>query len=200
MAGRGLTPLLIEGYAPEQRDFVALAARLGAANADVILGISYLDDSIAIVRALKKAGVKPKMLGFTIGPGLEEFNAQLGPDSEGILGVVQWLRTSREPGAQDFAYRYHQRYGYNPGVYAVIGYSAGEVLEAAVRLAGTTDHAAVREQLRTMYFRALIGPYSVSENGREKGRLNYVLQWQNNERRLIAPEIVADSKLIYPLP
>ncbi len=40
-----------------------------------------------------------------------------------------------------------------------MGYSAGEILEAAVRLAGTTDHDAVREQLRTMYFRALIGAY-----------------------------------------
>jgi branched-chain amino acid transport system substrate-binding protein len=192
--------VLDEGYAPDERDFSALAKRLGEVNADVVLGISYLDDSVALVRALKKEGVKPKMLAFTVGPGLHDFGAQLGADAEGVVGVVQWLRSVRQPGAQDFAYRFRQRYGYNPGVYAVIGYSAGEILEAAVRLAGTTDHDAVREQLRTMYFKALIGPYSVSETGRQEGRQNYVLQWQEGSRRLVAPDGVAERELVYPRP
>jgi len=192
--------VLDEGYAPEERNFAALAKRLGNVDADVIFGISYLDDSVAMVRDLKAAGVKPRMLGFTIGPGLPEFGRQLGADAEGVVGIVQWLRSSREPGAQDFAYRYKQHYGVNPGVYAVIGYSAGQILEAAVRLAGTTDHDAVREQLRTMYFQALIGSYDVDDTGRQRGRRNYVLQWQDGQRRLVAPENVAERPLIYPLP
>jgi branched-chain amino acid transport system substrate-binding protein len=200
MESRGLRIVLDEGYAPEQRDFTSLAKRLAEVDADMVFGISYLDDSVALVRAVKKQGVKPKMLGFTIGPGLREFGDQLGSDAEGVVGVVQWLRGSRQPGAQDFAYRFYERYGYSPGVYAVIGYSAGEILEAAIRLAGTTDHDAVREQLRTMYFRALNGPYHVNETGRQEGRRNFVLQWQNNHRRLVAPEDIAQSALIYPLP
>lgn len=195
-----VTPIVFdEGYAPDQKDFAALAKRLGAANADVIMGISYLDDSVALVNALKAEGVKPKMLGFSVGPGMLEFRDQLGPDAEGVVGVVQWLRSSKQPGAQDFAYRFSQRYGYNPGVYAVIGYSAGEILEAAVRLANTVDHDAVREQLSTMYFRALIGPYDVDDTGRQIGRTNLILQWQDNQRRLIAPEALSQTELIYPL-
>lgn len=196
----GLQLLLLEGYAPEQRDFAGIAKRLGEVNADLVFGISYLDDSIAIVRALKKEGVEPDMLGFTIGPGLREFADQLGPDAEGVLGLVQWLRSSREPGAQDFAYRFSQKHGYDPGVYAVMGYSAGQIVEAAVRLAGTTEPHAVREQLRTMYFRALIGSYHVDETGRQIGRRNFVMQWQDNERHLVAPEELAQSPLIYPMP
>ncbi|CAA0125294.1 Leucine-, isoleucine-, valine-, threonine-, and alanine-binding protein [Halioglobus japonicus] len=195
---RGLELVLFERYAPEQRDFASLARRLKEVNADMIFGVSYLEDSVEIVRALKGEGVKPNMLGFTVGPGLREFADELGPDAEGILGVVQWLRTSREPGAQDFAYRFARRYGYHPGVYAVMGYSAGEILEAAIRLAGTTEHSAVREQLRTMYFQALIGSYAVNDTGRQIGRRNLVLQWQNGERRLVAPEQLANSPLIYP--
>ena len=200
MESRGLHIVLDEGYAPEQRDFTALAKRLGKVNADVVFGISYLDDSVALVRALKKEGVNPKMLGFTVGPGLREFGDQLGSDAEGVVGVVQWLRGSRQPGAQDFAYRFNQLYGYSPGVYAVLGYSAGEILEAAVRLAGTTDRDAVREQLKTMYFRALVGAYQVDETGRQKDRHNYVLQWQHNHRVVVAPEEIAQNALIYPLP
>ncbi len=200
MEKHGLTIVLDEGYAPEQRDFAKLAKRLGKVDADVVFGISYLDDSIAIVRALKTEGVKPKMLGFTVGPGLREFGDQLGNDAEGVVGVVQWLRGSHQPGAQDFAYRFEQLYGYSPGSYAVLGYSAGEILEAAVRLAGTTDHDAVREQLRAMYFRALVGAYQVDETGRQKDRRNYVLQWQNAHRVVVAPAEIARNALIYPLP
>ena len=196
----GLNILLDEGYAPEQRDFSALADRLAQVDADVIMGISYLEDSVALVRALKKANVKPRMLAFTVGPALREFGDQLGADAEGVVGVVQWLRSVPLPGAQDFAYRYRKRYGYNPGVHAVIGYSAGQVLETAVRLAGTTEHDAVREQLRTMYFRSLLGKYNVNETGRQEGKRNYILQWQEDRRRLVSPENIAERELIYPLP
>ena len=192
--------VLDEAYPENQTDFTGLASRLKQANADVIFGISYLDDSVALVRALKQANVKPKMLAFTVGPAVVEFGEQLGADAEGVVGVVQWLRSVRMPGAQDFAYRYRQRYGNNPGVHAVIGYSAGQVLEAAVRLAGTTDHDAVREQLRTMQFRSLLGKYQVSETGRQEGKRNYLLQWQEGRRRLVAPKNLAERELIFPLP
>jgi branched-chain amino acid transport system substrate-binding protein len=197
---KGLRIVLDEAYPEHQTDFTDLADRLAQADADVIFGISYLDDSVALVRALKKANVKPKMLALTVGPALSEFGEQLGADAEGVVGVVQWLRSVRQPGAQDFAYRYRQRYGNNPGVHAAIGYSAGQVLEAAVRLAGTTDHDALREQLGSMEFRSLMGMYKVNESGRQEGKRNYLLQWQEGHRRLVAPKNLAEREMIFPLP
>ena len=199
-ATAGMRIVLDETYDENQRDFSALAQRLREANPDVILGISYLNDSVALVRALKKAGVKPKMLAFTVGPALHEFGDQLGADAEGVVGIVQWLRSVRLPGAQDFAYRYRRLYGNNPAVHAAIGYSAGQVIESAVRLAGSTDHDAVREQLLTMEFNSLLGQYNVNESGRQIGKKNYLLQWQEGRRRLVEPTTLAESKLIYPMP
>ena len=196
----GVKLVLDEGYPPEQLDFSVLAQRLAKVDADVVLGITYLQDSVAIVRAIKQANVKPRMLAFTVGPGLREFGEQLGEDANGVVGVVQWLRSVPVPGAQDFAYRYRKRYGENPSVHAVIGYSAGQTIEAAVRLAGTTEHDAVREQLRTMYFRSLLGKYNVNETGRQEGKRNYVMQWQDNARHLVAPENLSKHTLIYPMP
>jgi branched-chain amino acid transport system substrate-binding protein len=192
--------VLDQSYDENQRDFSALAQRLNEAKPDVILGISYLNDSVALVRALKKAGVKPKMLAFTVGPALHEFGDQLGADAEGVVGIVQWLRSVRLSGAQDFAYRYRRTYGNNPAVHAAIGYSAGQVIESAVRLAGTTEHDAVREQLLTMQFNSLLGQYNVNETGRQIGKKNYLLQWQDGRRRLVEPKTLAESKLIYPMP
>ena len=119
-----------------------------------------------------------------------------------FLYVREALENGHVSGNGPFTQRCHemlrQRYGYNPGVYPAIGYSTGQVLEAAVRLAGTTQPNAVREQLRTMEFRSLFGQYRVDENGRQEGKRNYVLQWQGGERKLVDPPNLAESQLIYP--
>jgi len=200
-AKQGIAIVVDERYDESQRDFGDLARRIAAANPDVVLGISYLDDSVALTRAFKAAGVKPKMLAFTVGPSLYEFGEQLGADAEGVVGIVQWLRSVRLPGAQDFAYRYRRLYGNDPGVYAAIGYATGEVTEAAVRLAKSLDHDAVRQQLLTMEFGSLLGQYSVDQaTGRQTGKRNYLIQWQDGDRRLVEPKELAERKLIYPLP
>ena len=140
------------------------------------------------------------MLVFAVGASLAEFGQKLREDAEGVVGVVQWLRSIRMPGAQDFAYRFRKLYGNNPAAYAALGYSGGQVMEAAVRLAGTTEHAAVREQLHTMVFNSLLGIFEVDKNGRQTGKNNYLLQWQGKDRRLVKPDNLAESKLIYPAP
>jgi hypothetical protein len=43
-----------------------------------------------------------------------------------------------------------------------------------------------------------MGSYEVDETGRQVGKRNYLLQWQDNRRRLVAPPDVAERKLIYP--
>jgi len=200
LASRGLTLLLDEVYQLGQVDFTALAKKLRDSKADVLLGATYLEDALAISRAFRTIGGKAKkdMVALTVGPALREFGDEMGPAAEGIVGVVQWLRSVKKPGSQDFAYRYRLKYGYNPGVHAVIGYSAGQVLEAAVRLAESTDKDAVREQLKKLEFHSLMGNYKVDETGRQIGKRMYLLQWQNDQRRLVAPPDVAERKLIYP--
>jgi branched-chain amino acid transport system substrate-binding protein len=202
LASRGLTLLLDEVYSLDQRDFTALAKKLRNSKGDVLLGATYLEDSISISKAIGATGgqrrLKKDMVALTVGPALREFGDVFGPAAEDIVGVVQWLRSVRKPGAQDFAYRYRLKYGYNPGVHAAIGYSAGQVIEAAVRLAESTDKDAVREQLKKLEFHSLFGNYKVDETGRQIGKHNYLLQWQDDHRRLVAPPDVAERKLVYP--
>jgi len=191
--------VVLDRSADSIAEIPAMVNELKAANADVIMAIAYLEGATALVRALKREQVDPKMLVFAVGASLAEFGQELQADAEGVSGVTQWLRGIRLPGAQDFAYRYRKLYGYNPGAYAALGYSGGQVIEAAVRLAGTTEHAAVRDQLHDMVFNSLLGIYKVDASGRQVGKNNYLFQWQGNDRRLVAPVNVAESKLVYPL-
>jgi len=192
--------LVLDESAASIGDIAVMVKRLRSANADVIMAIAYLEGGVDLVRELRLAQVKPRMLVFGVAASLAEFGQELQDDAEGVTGVTQWLRGIRLPGAQDFAYRYRRLYGYNPGAYAALGYSGGQVIEAAVRLAGSTDHAAVRDQLHTMVFNSLLGIYKVDAEGRQVGKSNYLFQWQGKDRRLVEPGIVAESKLIYPMP
>jgi ABC-type branched-subunit amino acid transport system substrate-binding protein len=190
-------------YSPDKADFKVLAEELLAieSGADVVLGATYLADSVAIAKSMgDRRRLKVDMVALTVGPATREFSDALGGNLNGVCGVVQWLRSVRLPGAQDFSYRYRQMHGHNAGVHSAMGYSAGQVTEAAVRLAGSTDRDAVREQLRSLRFRSLIGHYQVDDTGRQVAKRNYLLQWQDDRRRLVAPADIAESELIYPRP
>ncbi|MDJ0878027.1 MAG: amino acid ABC transporter substrate-binding protein [Halieaceae bacterium] len=199
----GLRLVMDREYTVDKMDFKVLGQELLdiESQADVVLGATYLDDSINIAKALGTGKrLEVDMVALTVGPALRDFSDRLDGNINGVVGVVQWLRTVRLPGAQDFSYRYRKMHGNNPAVYAAIGYSAGQVTEAAVRLAGSTENDAVREQLGSMRFRSLMGHYQVDETGRQVAKKNYLLQWQDGRRRLVSPENIAERELIYPRP
>ena len=192
--------IVLDTSATDLAKIPAIVSQLARADADVIMAIAYLEAGVILVRELNKAAVKPDMLVFAVAASVAEFGQELLGEAEGVTGVTQWLRSIRMPGAQDFAYRYRKRYGNNPGAYAALGYSAGQVLEGAVRLAGTVEHGPVRDQLYTMVFNSLLGIYKVDEDGRQVGKNNYLIQWQGKDRRLVEPVVLSESKLVYPMP
>jgi branched-chain amino acid transport system substrate-binding protein len=89
--------------------------------------------------------------------------------------------------------------GRNAGVHAAYGYAAGQVLEAAVRLADSLDRDAVREQLREMKFGSLLGRYRVDDSGKQLAKKTFVMQWQNGKRLLVLPTQRRESQIVYPL-
>lgn len=101
--------------------------------------------------------------------------------------------------AYDFSFRYKGITGRNAGVHAAYGYAAGQVLEAAVRLADSTDSDAVRTQLREMRFGSLMGRYRVEDSGRQLEKETFVMQWQDGHRLLVLPKQLRAGPIIYPL-
>ncbi|MFQ5643975.1 MAG: amino acid ABC transporter substrate-binding protein [Thiogranum sp.] len=187
-----------EMYGQDTGDFSDLLQLMKTGKPDLVIGGTYLEDSIAIVRAAKQVRLSPKAIAFTVGPSLREFGDALGADADGVMGVVSWIRSAHLPMARDFSYRYKQKHGHNPGPHVAYGYGGGQVLEAAVRLAGTLDRDAVREQLGKMKFRSLLGHYDVDETGKQVGKSIYVLQWQNGYRLLVLPRLMRESPIQYP--
>ena len=198
-AAAGMKLVFDEEYREDSTDFTELVLRIKATRPDLVIGGTYLQDSIAFVREAKRQNFSPNALAFTVGPALVEFGEALGPDADGILGVVAWMRSGNVPMSYDFSFRYKEMTGRNAGVHAAYGYAAGQVLEAAVRLADSLDRDAVREQLQTMKFGSLLGRYRVDDSGKQLAKKTFVMQWQNGKRLLVLPRQLRDSPIIYPL-
>ena len=197
-ARQGMEIVFDEEYSRNTTDFSAIVEAMRAKDPDVVIGGTYLDDSIAIMKQARKSNLSPRAFVFTVGPALAEFGDALGPDADGVLGVVAWMAAAHMPMAMDFAYRFHRQYGEPPSVYAAYGYGAGLVLEAGVRLAGSLDKDAIADQLRSMKFRSILGAYHVDAAGKQLAKKTYIMQWQHGVRRLVLPRNLRDSPIEYP--
>ena len=189
----GLQIVFDEEYPKDSTEFSDTVARISASNPDIVIGGTYFNDSIAFVHQAKKGKLRPRAFVFTVGPALAEFGDALRNEAEGVMGVVQWIRSDGLPGGYDFSFRYKAKYGRNPGHHVAYGYGAGQVLEAAVRLAGSVNRDKVRQQLADMKFRSLLGHYRVDETGKQIANETQVIQWQDGRRRLILPEQMAEQ-------
>ncbi|MEM7218111.1 MAG: amino acid ABC transporter substrate-binding protein [Pseudomonadota bacterium] len=197
----GLTLVLDASYPQAAPDFDALARRLRRTNAQAIVVGSYLDDGRALARAAHAAGVRAELIAFSGGPALREFASGLDAAAvNGVISSVQWMRSARLPGSFDFGFRYRERFEVYPSYDAAGGYAAGQVFEAAIRLAGSDGVRAVREQLGSLKFRSLLGHYRVDAAGRQIAKRTYLVQWQDQHISLIFPSYLARWDVLYPLP
>ena len=194
----GMQVVFDEQYPLDSTEFSDIVRRMVPTRPELLIGATYLNDSIAFVREAKKQQFSPKAIAFTVGPALPDFGDALGADANGVMGVVSWMRSGNIPMAFDFSFRFKERFGRNAGVHAAYGYGAGQVLEAGVRLAGSLDRDKVRDQLRNMVFRSLLGNYRVDETGKQLAKSIFVMQWQNGFRLLVLPKQLRDSEIVYP--
>lgn len=189
--------------ASERYDSAASMAQAVASiqthDPDVVVVGSYLQDAIEFSNAAASNGLVPRLIGFSGGPALREYGTAVGLErADGVVSSVQWMRSVRFPGAFDFGFRYRQQYEIYPSYDAAGGYAALQVLEAAIRLADSTDPAAVREQLLAMKFRSILGHYRVDESGRQTAKSTFLVQWQDGHISLVHPPHLARWELRTP--
>ncbi len=194
----GLVVVSTERY-QQGEDLQPLINKLKQQNPDVVAVGSYLDDAIAFSKVAAASGFQPKLIGFSGGPALREYGDVLGLSSaDGVLSSVQWMRSVRFPGAFDFGFRYRQQHGIYPSYDAAGGYAALQVLEAAVRLADSTEPSAVRGQLKDMKFRSILGHYRADDSGKQVAKSTYLVQWQDGHISLVYPKLLARWDLRFP--
>jgi branched-chain amino acid transport system substrate-binding protein len=100
---------------------------------------------------------------------------------------------------QEYIDAYTKEYGTPPNYHAGAAYGAMQVLEAAVKQAGSFDSEKIRDAYATMDVMTMFGRYKVDEKGLNSHQ-GMTFQIQNGKRMVVWPEELAQVKAKLPMP
>ncbi len=166
-----LEVVLVQSYHKDEKDFTALLKKIEASGAEVIFSNSYFADSVAQIRQMRGLNVNVKMFAATIGPALPKFVTALGGTAEFALGFSQWEPRPAlgYPGMNAFIENYQKRYGLAPNYHVALGYAEMQIVEAAVKDAGSFDAQKVRDAMASMAIKTIMGHYKADPRGVSPG-------------------------------
>ncbi len=198
----GLEVVMHETYGADTTDFTALLTKARSANPDLVVGGTGGEDAVQILRQAKENDLNPKAFYFTIAPVDPEFVRLLGDSAEYVFGTTEWepSLTALE-GVDAFIAGYTEEYGEEPVEDVATSYGLAQVMAAAVESAGELDDAKISKALRTLEVPTVFGTYKVDpETGVQTGKKIYVMQIQDGERHILAPEANATATVRFPTP
>ena len=194
----GLRTLLYEGF-KDTSNFDELARTVRAANVQVLIVCGHFDASVALRLSLKKIGWYPRAYFASVGPTMQAFYDRLKKDVENVFSSSQWERliTKPFPGCCEFHERFVKAYKKEPSYHAATAYAAGQILEAAVKRAGSLDRDKVRDMLASMEAMSIMGRYGVNRTGKQIKHFNLIIQWQNGRKEVVWPDVLRTAKPVF---
>ncbi len=166
MEHQGGTIVGQDTYTQGDQNFSAQLQRLKAtgSQADVIFVSSYMPDLGLIIRDIRAAGITTPIFG---GDSYDdpELAKVLGTEfgNDVTYATHSYLSEEANPMVPAFLALYEKKYGEQPDTALVAnGYDTVMVLAKAMEAAGSTDGAAVAEQMTTLKFELLTGNLSWS--------------------------------------
>ncbi|AMS45177.1 ABC transporter substrate-binding protein [Aminobacter aminovorans] len=144
----GLSLVMDEAYPQGITDVTPLINKLRASEAQVVFAVSYLNDTLQIVRTMRQQKILIPVVGGAGGFILPEFAKALGELSEGVLSV----NSSNYDLDEARAKRYRDRFNY-PMVHDAIEHAALiEVLGQSLEIAAATTSEALRSTVAAKRF------------------------------------------------
>lgn len=172
-----------QSYTQGDRDFSGQLTAIRSANPDVIYVPGYYGEVGVIANQTKQLGIKAPLLG---GDGWDAPQLwQLGGAAlNGNYISNHYSVDDPSPAIQKFVADYKGRYNILPDALAALGYDSMKVLADAIKRAGGTESAKLREAIgQTQNFPGVTGAISI-----------------NQERNAVKPAVVLklqDSKFVY---
>jgi branched-chain amino acid transport system substrate-binding protein len=199
----GIRTVYRETYTIDNPNLDGIANALKSRNPDVVVHGATFEDGVGMVRALLKAGFTPKILYQTTAPSLgDQYAEAIGKqNTEGIFYGVSHSKEAETPGNAEFVAKYREMFGGTEVPEdAADAYAAAQVLQAAVKAAGTIDRdrqIELADWLRENEVDTVLGPLSWDEKGRPEGEF-LVGQWQSGVPEIVLPKEAATTDKILP--
>lgn len=202
----GLDVVYKEQYPSKTTDLSSLLSAAWAKQPDVILAGGYTGDMILLARQAAELGIRPKMLGFLLGPTLPGFVQSLGANAEYVLEPVQWSANMNWKDSlfgitsAQYAARFEKEFGYKPDYHPPQSSAAMIVYHLAIEKAGSLDPQKVRDAIAATDIMTFYGPIRFNDKGQNVAKGMGVIQIQNQKPVVVYPPQNKEADLIYPIP
>jgi len=151
-------------YSIKDRQFGPIVTKVKSDNPDVIYASGYFFTAGPLVSQLRAAGITAPIIGQE-GYDSEKFIKIAKADAEGVIITTSLDRDSKSAETMDFIKAFEDKAGYSADMVAASGHTAVKVLVDAMKRAGTSDAAALREAIAQTNLTASTGTISFNELG-----------------------------------
>ncbi len=163
-AANGIQVLVERDYSGGDKDFHAQLTTLKAAKPDAIFVPGYYTDVGLILRQARQVGIKVPLFGGD-GWGAPALAQIAGSAMAGTYFSTHFSADEQRPEVQDFVKKYQAKYGVTPDAMAALGYDSALILADAIKRAGTTDSAKLRDAIAaTKNLPCVTGSVSLDEH------------------------------------
>jgi branched-chain amino acid transport system substrate-binding protein len=210
----GLNVLGRDPYSAKATDLSPLVLKLKAAQPDVLIATSYIQDLLIFWKQARELGFWPKaVIGTGAGYALSEFASAMGDDATGVFNVdnTQYLiNPSFAPGAKEAAEAYQELFKEPPrSGHSLMNFMGSQVLFDVITRAGSTDPEAIRkaaletdipDQKTPMGYGVKFAPPGDKIAGQDIRAFPMIYQWQKGKQLTVWPKGAAVAEAIIPWP
>jgi len=194
----GADIVMDEAYPLGITDITPLINKLRASKAQMVFPVSYLNDSLLIVRALRQQRINMPIVGGSAGYVIPDFAQALGEYSDGVLSICSANYDLDTDATERYRKRFKSFMVHEAQEHAV----AMDVLIQAINGAKSAKPEDIGGALRSTTFNQgwaktmTNGQVRFDETGLNVFAEPVMVQWQNKELVTVWPQKFAKGKLI----
>lgn len=180
-------------------DVTPLINELRNSGAQTVFPVSYLNDSLLIIRTMRQQGLEIPAIGGAAGYVIPDFVKGLGDLAEGVLSIAP----ANYDLAPEYTERFRDRFGYFMVHEALEHAACMGVLREALEASGSRDPQAVRDAIAAGTHREgwssvmTGGEIRFDETGLNVNAIPVMVQWRDGELVTVHPASVAKAEPVW---
>ncbi len=150
-------------FSTGDKDFKAQLTSIKTTKPDAIFVPGYYGEVALIAKQARQLGIKVPLLGGDgwVGDSLLKV---AGNSLDGCFFSSHFSAEDKTPAVQDFVKKYQAKYGQAPDDMGALGYDSAMILADAIKRAGGTDGAKLRDAIAaTKDYKAITGVITIDE-------------------------------------
>ncbi|HZQ59754.1 MAG TPA: ABC transporter substrate-binding protein [Casimicrobiaceae bacterium] len=181
-----------EFFQQSDLQFLSQITKIKAANPDAIILAANTQQAAALSKQIRELGVTVPLIGE--GSWTSDSYIKLaGPSAEGVIGLVEYVYTIKNPINDAFVKEFQAKLKDNPSKFAGAAHNAISIMVDAIRRAGSADPEKIREALEKTDYNGLVGNIRFTDKHQAYGQTVYAAQVKNG-----VPQVVKTATIAKP--